>query len=56
MGLLRDVQNVDPSDEEAVQDVIETMYGYAAVGHISDEMHQKLCVLLADRTTPREWA
>lgn len=54
-GLLRDVQNVDSLCEDQVQDVIETMYGYASVGHITADMHQELCKILAERITPTEY-
>jgi aldehyde:ferredoxin oxidoreductase len=55
-GLLRDVQSVDSCDDDQIQDLIETMYGYAEIGHITADMHQELCKILADRTTPSEFA
>lgn len=47
--LLRTVRKIDPHNEEHMADLVADMYDSAELDHISSEMHQHLCNLLAQR-------
>lgn len=49
-GYLNRIQTLDPSNEESIEEVVTNMYQSRKLDQISKEMHDYLCMLLAERT------